>query len=915
MQSQDTNTLNDISEHQTRKKLIDPELEKKGWLKKYIKEEVNTVKSKFINKDYVTYNGTIEKGIDRFSDYVLLNEDFSVLAIIESKRFSKDEKSGRIQARTYAKDIENQTNRKIPIFLTNGAVWRFIDEEGIERRISGPFSQDDLKRRADLYKSKRNPLDVTIDSRIVNRDRNVYIVKKLSEHFSQGHRTALVQMATGTGKTRVAMALINLLISSNYIRNVLFIADRISLVNQAKSLGFKQFFSEPIVDLRGGFNTHGRLYVCTVQTLMSGDNTKFFENFSPGFFDLIIFDEAHRSIYDKNNIIMEYFDAIKVGLTATPREQEARNTYQLFGCGYGTPTVEYPYDDALRDKILVPYKALSIDTEILSDGVRGWELSSELKDQLIRQEQDPDITEFAGSDFDRRFMDKETNKLIVREFMSQCYKSDEGKPCKSIFFCACISHANLIKDTFNELFPLLGNEVQVITSDMARAEDEVDRFKLKSEPRIALSVGMLDTGIDVPEVCNLVFVKPVFSHIRFWQMLGRGTRNLDSCRNKTWLPNNEKNDFLILDFKVGGYSNIEMHVLSETHEKGPHKDVLTKTFENRVKLLNLNLNDKQKEIIINKIINTIISLGTESFLVREKLPIITEIIDNKQELEEYIDDLLDEISPLLILSLGENSTVASFVLQVERLFGYILNRRVDKLEEVRVYVQDMATNILRKDNLNIISENRDKIMRVLQERFWEELTFDDVEFILKEIAPLMKYYEQNPTRIVQVDAPDLILNIEVFEKEIREDEQLNNLLETNQIARKIRNGKGINFLELIELEKQLSSLRPELTIENVQKYQHKDFLVFLGDIIGLSFEYDPKEEIEKRFDELIIKKNSFNSKQIEFLMLLKKIFSERKHIEIKDFANSPLSDEHPLDYFRLEELEQIVNSCRQIRLL
>lgn len=915
MSSQNNTTLNEISEHQTRKKIIDPELEKKGWIRKYIKEEVNTVKSNFGKKDYVVYSGTIERGNDRFADYVLLNEDFSVLAIIESKRFSKDETSGRIQARTYAKDIENQINKKIPIFLTNGVVWRFIDEDGIERKISGPFSQDDLKRRADLFKSKRNPLEINIDSRIVNRSKSVYIVRKLSEHFFQGHRTALVQMATGTGKTRVAMALINLLISSNYIRNVLFIADRISLVNQAKSLGFKQFFSEPIVDLREEFNTHGRLFVCTVQTLMGGENNKFFENLSSGFFDLIIFDEAHRSIYDRNNIILNYFDAIKVGLTATPREHEARSTYRLFECEKNTPTVEYSYDDALRDKILVPYRALSIDTEILSDGIRGWELSSELKDQLIRQEQDPDITEFSGSDFDRKFMDEETNKLIVREFMSQCYKSDEGKPCKSIFFCASRNHAKLIKDVFTKLFPLLGHEVQVITSDMTRAEDEVDRFKLNSEPRIALSVGMLDTGIDVPEVCNLVFVKPVFSHIRFWQMLGRGTRNLESCKHKTWLPNNEKKDFLILDFKIGGYSNIEMHVLSETNEKGPHKDVVTKIFENRVKLLNLNLNDKQKEIIVNKIINTIISLGDESFLVREKWPIITEILDNKLELEGYIDALLEEISPLLILSFRENPTVTSFVLQVERLFLYLVEMRIDKIEEVRLYIQDMATNILRKNNLSIISENQDKIMRVLQEKFWEELTFDDVEFIIRDLAPLMKFYEKDSKRIIRSDAPDLILNVEIFEKEIKEDEKLINFLDTNQIARKMMNGEGINSLDLIELEKQLSSLRPELTIENVQKYQNEDFLVFLANILGLRFEYDPKEEIEKRFDEQIIKKAKYNSKQIEFLILLKKIFSERKHIELKDFANSPLSDEHPLDYFRLEELEEIVNNCKQIRFL
>jgi len=188
-----------MNEHRTRKKYIDPELKKRDWLAKYIKEEVNSVKSDFNKKDFVTFDGAVEEG-DRYIDYVLLDEDFSVVAIIESKRYSKDEESGRIQARTYAGDIESQINRKIPIFLTNGRVWRLIDEDGIERKVSGPFSQEDLRRRGDLYSKRRDPQEVKIDTRIVDRHRprNRLIVLKLSEHFADGHRKALVQMATGT---------------------------------------------------------------------------------------------------------------------------------------------------------------------------------------------------------------------------------------------------------------------------------------------------------------------------------------------------------------------------------------------------------------------------------------------------------------------------------------------------------------------------------------------------------------------------------------------------------------------------------------------------------------------------------------------------------------------------------------------
>ncbi|MEE8423181.1 MAG: DEAD/DEAH box helicase family protein, partial [Thermodesulfobacteriota bacterium] len=575
-----------MDEKKTREQLIDKQLEDVGWDEKYIKKEVNSVKSDFKNKNYILFDGKVEKGVDRFADYILLAEDYSPLAIIEAKKYSVDPEKGRVQARTYAKDIEKQTEVKIPIFLTNGLKWKFIDHRGRERKVSGPFSQSDLKRRNELFKNEQDPSTIKINPKIVDRPKSLLIVKQLSEHFAHGHRKALIQMATGTGKTRVAMALIDVLINANLIRNVLFVADRITLANQASSDGFKEFFTEPVLELhQKGFDTHSRLYASTVQTLMGGTKKRAFEKFSPGFFDLIIFDEAHRSIYDKNNLVMQYFDAIKIGLTATPREHESRNTYGMFDCKDKVPTVEYSFDEAVRDGILVNYTAEIIETKVLSLGIEGSKLTPDLKDQLRRQEVDPESAEFAGGQFDKVFMDDKTNELIIQEFMARCYKSDEGLPCKTIVFCASQRHAKRMKEIFGKLFPNLGNDVKVITSEFYRAQDEVRRFKLNSEPRIALSVGMLDTGVDIPEVCNLVFVKPVFSHVRFWQMVGRGTRNQKSCKHKEWLPDREKKDFLIMDFTVGEHSNVLFHEFNETKERVPSRDVLTRIFMNRVNLL------------------------------------------------------------------------------------------------------------------------------------------------------------------------------------------------------------------------------------------------------------------------------------------------------------------------------------------
>lgn len=905
--------LDSADEKLTRQKYIDPALKKRGWIEKYVKVEVNCVKSDFVNKRLVFYDGHPEKGVDRFIDYLLLDEDFSVLGIIEAKKFSKDEEKGRIQARTYAKDIEQQMGRRVPFFLTNGKVWRFVDEDGIERKVSGPFSQQDLKRRVDNYSKRRNPCEVKINSSIVSRARSVQIVRQLSEHFAQGHRKALVQMATGTGKTRVAMAIIDVLINANYVRNALFIADRTALVNQAKSDGFEAFFTEPVADLRDGFSLTGRLYVSTVQTLMEG-KPRLAERFSPGFFDLIVFDEAHRSYYDKNHLIDKYFDAIKIGLTATPRERETNSTYDLFGCSHGEPTVTYSYDDAVNDNVLVRYVAEVIDTERLKFGIKGSTLSEPLKDQLRRQELNPEKTDFTGSDFDRAFMDDKTNELIVREYLTRCYRSNDGKPCKTIFFCASQRHAKLLKDIFGRITPALSNDVQVIISEYYRSEDEVKRFRLQSEPRIALSVGILDTGVDVPEVCNLVFVKPVFSHIRFWQMVGRGTRNLEACKHPNWLQYEEKKDFLILDFKIGGHSNIEYHQFSQAKDRAAAKDVITRIFENRVKLLEKPLDAEQRSLISGKIISSIDDLDKDSFILREKLSVLEKIKGESFNLQAYIDDLKKEIAPLMIFSQGKNANVASFILQVEKLFGYVLEGKKEEIFELKDYVQAMCDNIRRRTGLTAIQDNMSDILQVMAEDFWEDLTFSDIEFLVLKIAPLMRYYEPDPKKIVQIDQSDIVIQRKTFVREVKEDPELKKLLDSSLLAQKIRTGEGITANELAELELELSTLKPGFTIDNIQKYQNTDFLSFLHRIMGLTEKQDPKELIEYEFDQYIIKQSGYNSKQLEFLLILKKVFAERKKIELADLAKPPLANERPLDLFKIDELKLVIQKCNRIKM-
>ena len=897
-----------MSENETREKLIDKQLKEAGWKKEYIKEEVNTIKSDFSEKQYILFDGETEQG-EKYIDYLLLADDYSPLAIIEAKTYSTEPDKGRVQARSYREDIKVQTNKNLPIFLTNGETWKIIDHQGRERKISGAFSQENISRREKLYASEKNPADISINNKIVDRDKSVLNVKKLAEHFSEGHRKALVEMATGTGKTRVAMALIDILMRANIIRNVLFVADRINLADQAGADGFKRFFDEPVRELhREGFGTTSSFYTSTVQTLMGKEGNRLFENFNPGFFDLVIFDESHRSIYDKQNMIFEYFDAIKIGLTATPKEIQDRNTYELFGCEIGKPTVEYPYDEAVEDGILVPYIAEVIGTKVLSLGIKGENLASQLKDQLKKQEVDPEATEFTGRQFDKIFMDDKTNELIIKEFLNRCYRSDDNLPTKTIFFCASVRHTEKLKKMFDDLTPSISSQVQSITADKYRASDEISRFKNNSEPRIALSVGMLDTGVDIPEVCNLVFLRPVFSSTRFWQMLGRGTRNRNSCHHPEWLPNLEKNDFLILDFALGGHSNIMYHKLEKGEEKERHVNPLVQIFKQRVHLLEKELDPEQKKIIFEKIHEDINKLDEDSFIVREKLSSVKEL-KGTFELDKYLKKLKEDIAPLIMTTQGPDPKVTSFVLKVEKLFRYILDDNKESIQNIRLFVEEKLKNVLTRDNLEEVNSKKDNIIKTLQDKFWEDLTFEKVEFIISELAPLIKYYQKDRISLIQIDAPDEVLQVAEVKYQLKENLELKEFIENNSVLQKIKSGEAITSQELMLLERDLSNLDSKYTIKKVQDHLNMDFLLFIHQIVGLTKEYDPKKIIEREFDKYIMQTERYNSNQIEFLLLLKKFFADKKHIELKDFAEEPLRELGPLDRFDKQQLENIVEIC------
>jgi len=909
-----------LSEKETRNSIINPILDRADWKKEYIKEELNSVKSNFKTKEFVFFNKEDREKGDRFIDYLLLDEDNSPLAIIEAKKTSVSVEKGEIQARSYREDIEKQIKKKIPIFLTNGKRWYYVDDKDRRTQVLLPFNQKDLHRRVHLAEREKDPTKIRINPKIVDRDRGIEAVKVVLEHIEKGHRSALINMATGTGKTRVAMAIIDILRKANYVRNVLFVVDRISLANQAKESGFKEFFPrEPVCELNvEGFSSSARLYVSTVQTLMSDKKPrgKFYEKFGVAAFDLIVYDEAHRSFYDKNNDVLKYFDAIKIGLTATPSKKEGKDTFELFGCKNQEPTYKYDYDSAVDDNVLAPYSAEVVETKILSLGIEGKRLSKELRFQLEKQEENPEEFQTPGARFEKLFTDKKTNELIAMEFMDRCYKTDDNVPCKTIFFCASVKHAESLEKIFQDFYPNLAKDVKVIVSDRTRYMDEVKRFKKNSSPRIALSVGVLDTGIDIPEVMNLVFVKPVFSYIRFWQMLGRGTRNLKTCKHKDWLPHREgvavKDNFLILDFKFGDHSNVEYHELDRTREKSKLISAKERIFLEQVDLLEKDLEEKEKKVIEKQIIDTVKTIDIDSPMVLEKKHIIKKVISKRFDLKEHIRELKEEIAPLLIYSKSDNSKVYSFISKCIKLFEAVKEGDKEKQFNIEQFVKERLENVWEKQ-LEVIKEKEEQIKIILGDEFWQDLTFEDIDFLIKEIAPLMIYYEKARKSMLRIDAPDIVINVEKFEKKAKQNPDFKKFLE-DPLMEKIKKGQGITSNELLKIEEKLSSLNPAWTIENIQNIRKIDFVLFLRQLLKITDLPDPQEMIKREFDKFIMSRNEhYNSEQLKFLRLLKEVFVRAKHIELRDFAKHPLTEERPLDKFKKEQLVRIVDKCNKLK--
>ena len=614
--------IDEKSEAETRKLYINLMLEEEGWeIGKDCLEEVRV--------DGMPNNKT---GVG-YADYVLYDDGGKPLAVIEAKKTSVDPEVGKIQAKLYADCLEKKYGVRPLIFYTNALEYYFWDDLNYpERKVSGIYAKKDLEKLIKRRGLKTELSNTLIRDEITNRAYQKEAITAVLDTFKQGNRKALLVMATGSGKTRTAASIVDILTKCNWAKNILFLADRTALVRQAKE-SFKDYLpSLSLCNLmENKEEATNRMVFSTYPTMMNAIDTKKDKEgkkiFSNGHFDLIILDESHRSIYKKYRAIFEYFDAPLLGLTATPKDDIDKNTYKIFELEDNNPTYAYDLERAIQEGYLVPFdKPLELDLKLIKNGVKYSELSEEEKEEF-EDTFDDDIEEISSTEINRSVFNNETVDKVIDTLMEKGLKIEGGdKLGKTIIFAVNKKHAEFIVERFNARYPKYKGEfMSAIYHNIKDTETLIDKFKDKDKlPQVAVSVDMLDTGIDVPELLNLVFFKSVKSKAKFWQMIGRGTR---TCKN-LFGPGLDKERFLIIDC----YENFEFfEVNTDGEETKIGKSLSEKIFYNKIKIIkaleHLDYQEnkeyqKYRKELIEDVVNSINEIPLDRFDIRLKRAII-----------------------------------------------------------------------------------------------------------------------------------------------------------------------------------------------------------------------------------------------------------------------------------------------------
>ena len=804
-----------ISEAETRKRYIDVELQEAGWV--------------------IGRNCTIEEPVTGmpnptgtgYVDYVLWGKDNLPLAVVEAKKASVDTIVGSQQAKLYADCLQNKYGRRPLIFTTNGFEFYYTNDAcGYPRReVSGFFTQDELQLEVDRRKQRISLERIEISDRITNRPYQKEAITAVCDAISKKHRKMLIVQATGSGKTRVSISIVDILRRHNYVKNILFLADRTALVKQAKNSYMSLLEDLSCCNLCDSKDDpeSSRMIFSTYPTMMNAideKKNKFGKRlFSPAHFDLIICDEVHRSIYKKYQEIFEYFDGMLLGMTATPKNEIDKNTYGVFDLERGVPTFAYELEKAVEEGYLVNYSTLEYKTKIMEDGIHYHDLSEEEKEEFEETFADDDMVEedISSSAINTWLFNKDTIDKVLKELMEKGLKIEGGdKLGKTIIFAKNSLHAQVIVDRFNILFPECGGDfIKQIDYSIKYCDTLIDDFSTKDRmPQIAVSVDMLDTGIDIPEILNLVFFKKVRSYAKFWQMIGRGTRLCPDLLGEGI----GKERFLIFDF----CNNFEYFRVNKNGSESGIQETLSEKIYNTKAMICRELQApvyareeayvSYRAGLVDDLHQEVIELNDNSFLVKRHLRYV-ELFrsrDSWNNLETVeISNIKEHISPL-IKPKKDNELARRFDYLVYSIdLGFLQSKNVQT--PINIVVQT-AEQLTAKYSVPQVKAQKEIIERVQTQEFWDEVTIIELDSVRIALRDLLQYLDKFVRKIYYTNFPDTIIDATEGEP-IYDSNDLKNYRKkveyylkehgNNLSVYKLRNNKKLSESDLKALEKLL----------------------------------------------------------------------------------------------------------------
>lgn len=857
----------ELSEYKTRKIYIDAMLLDAGWIEG--KDWLNEVE----------IPGMPNKSEAGFADYVLYDDSHRPLAVIEAKKTCVDVAKGRQQAKLYADLLEAQYRRRPVVFLTNGFETRIIDNQYPERRVAVIYSKRDLEKLFNLHTMRTSLNHISVDKKIAGRYYQEAAIKAVCDSFDKkNRRKALLVMATGSGKTRTVIALCKVLLDAGWVKNILFLADRNSLITQAKR-NFVNLLPDlscsNLVEEKDNYTAH--CIFSTYQTMMNCiDSVKDEEGklFTCGHFDLVICDEAHRSIYNKYRDIFNYFDAPLVGLTATPKDDIDKNTYGIFDLENGVPTYGYELAQAVKDGYLVDFITVETKLKFIEEGIAYDELSEE--DKAVYEE----TFEFENGELPERInssalntwiFNEDTIKQVLHVLMRDGLKVDYGQKIgKTIIFAKNHDHAEKILEVFNKQYPELSKNGQpfakVIDNYMTYAQSAIDEFSdSKKMPQIAISVDMLDTGIDVPEVLNLVFFKKVMSKAKFWQMIGRGTRLCPGL-----IDGEDKDKFYIFDF-CGNFEFFRMNQGRPTANMiALQGAVFSLEFEIAYKLQSLEYQIETLTAYRNNLVETMSSkvqeLNRENFAVKQHLKYVdTYSAPANYNFVTFEDTLTvrEELAPLIQPEEDEASAVRFDALIYGIELAYLAGKGYGRHKsDLFKKVEGIASVA----NIPEIQMQTELINKILHTDYVENAGIDEFEHIRVSLRGLMKYLPKGTVKY-DTDFTDEILSTEWNESELENDELKNYKAKAEFYVRQHQNHIAIAKLKTNQplTETDIKSLEQILWNEVGSKndyekeYGNKPLGEFVREIVGLDM-----STAKEAFSEFLNDAN-LDSRQIYFV--------------------------------------------------